>query len=541
VAALAGETSFNLTPRKGQFLISEETFGVDRIVLPLPGKMGKGMLVTPIVFGGLLLGPTAEDQEDKSDRGVDAAARQLITESCAAMVPAVREMLPIRQFAGLRAVSSTGDYILRPSSAGDRLYHVTGIRSTGISGSPAIAEHVVGQAAELRGWTRAGRRAHELNELGFADQAGDIVCLCRSVSDGEIRAAVRPPLPATTLDAAKRACGTTFGDCQGNLCAVGSATVLAEALGGRPEMIRKHREGSWLFALDAMPVEPTNGERPEALAADLVIVGGGLAGIGAALAAAETGARTVVVEHTTHWGGALARVPEVLEAGERQALAAFEAGLASGEVRGWRSATGAGLVEDNGAWLVYVQDATGTTELRGRSVVLASGGYVRPREHIEIAGPRPSGVATADLVHAALDAGLLPGRSAALVGAGRYANGTAMRLERAGIGVRRLAAPPSALRGERRLEAVLTDGDWLEVDLLVLCDVQHPAPFLLRGLGLVDNRPGIPAPATQDGELPLAGLWAAGTCRAGDVDHRSSLGDGRRVGQAAVLALGARA
>jgi hypothetical protein len=60
-------------------------------------------------------------------------------------------------------------------------------------------------------------------------------------------------------------------------------------------------------------------------------------------------------------------------------------------------------------------------------------------------------------------------------------------------------------------------------------------------LGLVDNRPGIPAPATQDGELPLAGLWAAGTCRAGDVDHRSSLGDGRRVGQAAVLALGARA
>ncbi len=52
VAALAGERTFEIRPRKGQFLVSEETFGVDRIVLPVPGPMGKGMLVTPIVFGG---------------------------------------------------------------------------------------------------------------------------------------------------------------------------------------------------------------------------------------------------------------------------------------------------------------------------------------------------------------------------------------------------------------------------------------------------------------------------------------------------------
>src|SRR5690349_15828790 len=143
VASLAGDTSFAIRPRKGQFLVSETTFGVDRIVLPVPGPMGKGMLVTPIVFGGVLLGPTAEDIDDKTDRSTDRATRERIIESCAALVPDARLMTPIRQFAGLRAASSTGDYILRPSTAGDRLHVVGGIRSTGISASCAIAEAVV--------------------------------------------------------------------------------------------------------------------------------------------------------------------------------------------------------------------------------------------------------------------------------------------------------------------------------------------------------------------------------------------------------------
>ena len=71
VAGLIGDTSFGITPRKGQFLVSEEAFGVDRIVLPIPGPYGKGMLVTPIVFGGLLLGPTAVEATDKDDRSTD--------------------------------------------------------------------------------------------------------------------------------------------------------------------------------------------------------------------------------------------------------------------------------------------------------------------------------------------------------------------------------------------------------------------------------------------------------------------------------------
>ena len=61
IARLVGDHSFTLTPRKGQFIIVEEDHGVSQIILPVPNRISKGILVTPIVFGGVLLGPTAEE------------------------------------------------------------------------------------------------------------------------------------------------------------------------------------------------------------------------------------------------------------------------------------------------------------------------------------------------------------------------------------------------------------------------------------------------------------------------------------------------
>ena len=538
IAGLAGDTSFAITPRRGQFLISEEPFGVDRIVLPLPSAAGKGMLVTPIVFGGVLLGPTAEDREDKSDRSTDRAARDLIVAACAAMVPAVRDMVPIRQFAGLRAVSSTGDYILRPSTVGDRLFHVAGIRSTGISASPAIAEHVVAEVIGLRGWARAPRRT-SLAEPAFDADAGPVVCLCRSVSAAEVRATARQLVPPATLDAAKRSCGTTFGDCQGNLCAVGSVQLLAEILDRPPETIEKHRAGSWLFARGEAPPARSRPSAPSLDGrADVLVVGGGLAGVGAALAAAEAGLRPIVVERTARWGGIVARAGTLTDA-EQAAIDELDALIAQGRATGWLGATVSAIAQGAGDWETHVQDDGAGADLRVERVVLATGGYVRPREHRAIDGPRPSGIGTADFVQAALDAGLLPGHRAVVVGEGRLADGTAARLEEAGIVVHR-ASEVTAVRGEHRLEAVRADDGWLDADLLVLADALVPAPLLLRPLGLVDNRPGIPAPTDAAGATPLAGLWAAGTCRAPDVDHRGSLEDGRSVMRAA-LAQGATA
>lgn len=542
LAGLAGDRSFSLRPRRGQFLVSEETFEVEQIILPLPGPMGKGMLVTPIVFGGLLLGPTAEDGTDKQDRSGDAEGRRRILAACTAMVPAVEDMVPIRQFTGLRAVSSTGDYILRPSTRGDRLYHVTGIRSTGISASPAVAERVVEEAAKLRDWRPRAAGARVV-EPAFEEAPGELICVCRSVSRGELIGAVRQLVGAATVDAAKRACGVTFGDCQGNLCTVAVAQTIAAENRRTADAVLKHRGGSWLIA-PGVPGKTEGGSRHRRLVApnvvDLVVVGGGLAGVGAALAARETDTQVLVIERRHRWGGALGSGPALLTDEERHALDELKNEIAKGRVSDWLEAAVTGLLPAGSGWTVQVQTADGGIELSARAVLVATGGYVEPREHLPIAGPRGSGVVTSDFVEAALDSGWLPGRRPIVVGHGRTAELSIDRLRDAGLVVNQVdTADPAvieAIRGDRRLEAVMVNGAWMDADTLVLAHRLLPAAFLLRGLGLVDGRPGIAAPSEADGQTELAGLWVAGSCRSPDIDHRTALADGQRVGAACCAA-----
>jgi len=544
VASLAGDTSFAIRPRKGQFLVSETTFGVDRIVLPVPGPMGKGMLVTPIVFGGVLLGPTAEDIDDKTDRSTDRATRERIIESCAALVPDVRLMTPIRQFAGLRAASSTGDYILRPSTAGDRLHLVGGIRSTGISASCAIAEAVVDEVAGRRGWDRPRpARGPSPDEPAWGAVAGEVVCVCRSVGDAEVNAALARPSPATTLDGLKRRCGVAFGDCQGNLCAMPLVERLATARGVDPSAIEKDLRGSWVVAgpTAAGVVDAWSSPRSGAVdgPVDLAIIGGGAAGIGAALGAVEAGQSVVVIDRGRRPGGALLALrDEARTAAERRALEEIEAAVERGAVRWLAATTAIGLRPTSDGWSVELQDADGSAEVAASQVVLATGGYVTPREHRAIDGPRPSGVLTADAAAAALDRGWLPARRPVVVGRGRLAAAIGRRLNDAGANIAGDGGTTvEAVRGVARLESVRLDGAWLDADALVLADRLSPATFLLRGIGLVDESPGVPAPVDANGMLQ-PGLWAAGTCVTGDVDHVSSLEEGRRVSRAAVAALG---
>jgi glycerol-3-phosphate dehydrogenase len=509
IARMAGE-DFAITPRRGQFLVSEETFGVDRIVLPVPGPMGKGMLVTPIVFGGILLGPTAHDEDEKDDRGSRLDEAGAIVEAASALVPDVAAAVPVRSFVGLRPVSPTGDFILRPSAAGDRLWLACGIRSTGISVSPAVGMQVAEDVLHARGWAHRPRHVAP-PPFEFAESAGDVACLCRGVSVGELAGACARPLGPTTLDGVKRRGGAMFGDCQGNLCAVRVAGVLAEQIGIPITEVEKGPAGSWVFAPGpAGPVVESRTDGAAALSppptdaeADLVVVGLGRAGRAAARTARDLGIDVVGVDR--------------------------EAGV-----------TAVGLIPDEGAWFVETQSDAGAATVRARAVLVATGGYVQPREQRPIPGPRPAGIVTSDLVEGAVAAGLLPGRRVVVVGSGSLARLTAERLNEAGASVvARLDREPLAVRGGARLEAVETDAGWLEADTLVFADRLVPQPFLLRPLGLVDGRPGTPAPADADGRLALPGLWAAGCCTAADPDHRDCEPSGVRVAESIVASLAA--
>ncbi|TLS51593.1 NAD(P)/FAD-dependent oxidoreductase [Paenibacillus antri] len=253
IAGMIGDDSFALTPRKGQFVLTEEAVPVSQIVLPVPTKTSKGILLSPVVFGGYLLGPTAEDQEEKWDRSTTAEGMEAVLAGCEKLVPSARSYASVRQFAGVRAVCSEGDFVIRPSAVDARLVHAAGIRSTGVSASPGIAELVSAQL-ERAGLALESKPEAELRtdmpELFGEDnttEAGEIVCLCRSITRGEIANALCRPVAAATIDAVKRRTGALLGECQGNGCIPKIMDLVAEhtaVRAGQPPL--KGLQGSYL-------------------------------------------------------------------------------------------------------------------------------------------------------------------------------------------------------------------------------------------------------------------------------------------------------
>jgi glycerol-3-phosphate dehydrogenase len=144
VARLAGDDSFEIYPRKGEFLVFDPPRDdlLERILLPVPTKRTKGVLVFPTLDGMVVAGPTAVDGEDKGDWSVRPEAESEILPKAAAMFPPLEAAEPVAAYAGLRPAGRGVNYLIGPSSACDALVNVAAIRSTGLTASLGIAERV---------------------------------------------------------------------------------------------------------------------------------------------------------------------------------------------------------------------------------------------------------------------------------------------------------------------------------------------------------------------------------------------------------------
>ncbi len=145
VARLAGDESFEIYPRKGEFFVFEPPGGkaLERILLPAPTKRTKGVLIFPTTDGKVIAGPTAIDQADKRDWSVRDEAFGEVMAKAVAMLPALEGADPIAAYAGLRPAGRACNYLIGPSAAERSLINVAAIRSTGLTASLGIAEHVV--------------------------------------------------------------------------------------------------------------------------------------------------------------------------------------------------------------------------------------------------------------------------------------------------------------------------------------------------------------------------------------------------------------
>jgi glycerol-3-phosphate dehydrogenase len=145
VARLVGDDSFEVFPRKGEFFVFDPPDGrpLERILLPVPTKRTKGVLVFPTVDGRIVAGPTAHDQVDKADWSVRDEARDEVLPKARAMLPALEGAAPVAAYAGLRPAGRDVNYLIGPSPACPQLINVAAIRSTGLTASLGIGEHVV--------------------------------------------------------------------------------------------------------------------------------------------------------------------------------------------------------------------------------------------------------------------------------------------------------------------------------------------------------------------------------------------------------------
>jgi glycerol-3-phosphate dehydrogenase len=150
IARLAGDETVAIYPRKGEFLVfgGQALEPVGEILLPMPSSAGKGVLVFPTVDGHVIAGPTARDRTDKSDWSVEDDAAELIMARATRVSPALSDAEVVGSYAGLRPAGGNRNYVIEHSRALPGLVHVAAIRSTGLSASLAIGEHVAAMLVE---------------------------------------------------------------------------------------------------------------------------------------------------------------------------------------------------------------------------------------------------------------------------------------------------------------------------------------------------------------------------------------------------------
>lgn len=151
VARMVGDASFEVYPRKGEFFVFDppQSGPLERILLPVPTKRTKGVLVFPTVDGKVVAGPTAHDQEDKEDWSVRSEAAEEVLPKARAMFPELEGATPIASYAGLRPAGRGVNYVIGPSATEPRLINAAAIRSTGFSASLGIAERIVSLVEDL--------------------------------------------------------------------------------------------------------------------------------------------------------------------------------------------------------------------------------------------------------------------------------------------------------------------------------------------------------------------------------------------------------
>ena len=272
ISTLLGIDEYTIHPCRGEYFILDQKVGP---LLPLPAYPvpnyktgGLGIHLTPSIDGNVFVGPSTEYIDRDDDYSSTQKIQDMLIADGSRIFPHLKREYFIRNFAGIRpklASKEEGgfhDFVIERRAQAPHAVNLVGIESPGLTASQPIAREVIRLIEEVEKLqpnpafdpirkgivTFRDKTPEEQAELIRQNpDYGEIVCRCGTITQAEVMAALRSPLPARTMTGVKYRCRTMMGRCQGGYCQTRVAELLMQETGlSREEVLYKY-EGSYLF------------------------------------------------------------------------------------------------------------------------------------------------------------------------------------------------------------------------------------------------------------------------------------------------------
>ena len=278
---LVSECKIEIVPVKGEYLLYHNALAgtFRRTVFQAPDSKGKGVLVSPVVFGNIFIGPNAAPAASKDDLATTDDGQREVLDRAKRTWPGASPDQVIATYAGLRAhdASGAGDFIVGEAPDVPGFYNAACIDSPGLASAPAIAVDLSRMVAEYLGADANPNFDPVRNPaplLAMMDEEGraqliagnplyDVpVCKCCHVSEGEIVDALHRAIPVKSLDALKWRTGATMGPCHGGRCTARIMQIMRRELGVKADDVQKRQQGSNLVVGEAIGSRGSEGSDP---------------------------------------------------------------------------------------------------------------------------------------------------------------------------------------------------------------------------------------------------------------------------------------